>query len=216
MYRQNLTAKIKERNKCPFFWYVKRLTKSRFELVKWPLKTGISCSLWFFASFPSVKGIGEDSGSSESASGINLLSFTYEIYINLPILERTLALDCKTVVFLRIQVSASSQTKGLERGWKRRVRACEARALRARKTRTPRLTDFFTDFEKKTDCFAVYFGSEMAFQSIYLWCLAIWLCACAWQKRRETRKALLWQNCLRLLRSYEQVIWTSKLRLELN
>ena len=35
-------------------------------------------------------------------------------------------------------------------------RDCEARALRARKTRTPRFTDFFTDFEKKTDCFAVY------------------------------------------------------------
>ena len=44
-----------------------------------------------FASFPSVKGIGEDTGSSESASGINLPSFTYEIYINLPILERTFA-----------------------------------------------------------------------------------------------------------------------------
>ena len=27
---------------------------------------------------------------------------------------------------------------------------------RARKTLTPRFTDFFTDFEKKTDCFAVY------------------------------------------------------------
>ena len=36
------------------------------------------------------------------------------------------------------------------------LRACEARALRARKTRTPRFTDFFTDFEKKNDCFAVY------------------------------------------------------------
>ena len=32
----------------------------------------------------------------------------------------------------------------------------EARALRARKILTPRVTDFFTDFEKKTDCFAVY------------------------------------------------------------
>ena len=30
------------------------------------------------------------------------------------------------------------------------------RALRARKTPTPRFTDFFTDFEKKPDCFAVY------------------------------------------------------------
>ena len=34
--------------------------------------------------------------------------------------------------------------------------ACEARAVRARKTLTPRFTDFFTDFEEKTDCFAVY------------------------------------------------------------
>ena len=40
-----------------------------------------------FASFLSVKGIGEDSGSSESASEIILPSFTYEININLPILE---------------------------------------------------------------------------------------------------------------------------------
>ena len=40
---------------------------------------------------------------------------------------------------VRIQVSASSQTKGLER----------ARALHACKTLTPRFTDFLTDFEKK-------------------------------------------------------------------
>ena len=32
-------------------------------------------------------------------------------------------------------------------------RACEARALRARKTLTLRFTDFFTDFEKKTRLF---------------------------------------------------------------
>ena len=32
-------------------------------------------------------------------------------------------------------------------------RACEARALRARKTLTPRLTYFFTDFEKKNRLF---------------------------------------------------------------
>ena len=36
------------------------------------------------------------------------------------------------------------------------LRACEARAVRAHKTLTPRVTDFFTDFEEKTDCFAVY------------------------------------------------------------
>ena len=35
--------------------------------------------LVIFACFPSVKGIGEDSEGSESAWGINLPSFTYEI-----------------------------------------------------------------------------------------------------------------------------------------
>ena len=42
------------------------------------------------------------------------------------------------------------------------LRACEARALRARKTLTPRFTDFFTDFEKKTDCFAVYQENQIS------------------------------------------------------
>ena len=65
--------------------------------------------------------------------------------------------------------------RAVKRGWKQRarlgrdakntfffslashaLRECEDRALRARKTLTPRFTDFFTDFEKKTDCFAVY------------------------------------------------------------
>ena len=35
------------------------------------------------------------------------------------------------------------------------LRACEARAVRAHKGLTARVTDFFTDFEEKTDCFAV-------------------------------------------------------------
>ena len=60
----------------------------------------------------------------------------------------------KQSVFLRIQVCTSSQTKGLERGWKQRarlgrdafspashaLRGCEDRALRTRKTLTPRFT----------------------------------------------------------------------------
>ena len=50
--------------------------------------------------------------------------------------------SAKQSVFLRIQVPASSQTKGLERGCKRLARL-------ARKTLTARFTDFFTDFEKK-------------------------------------------------------------------
>ena len=71
-------------------------------------------------------------------------------------------LDClqtaKQSVFLRIQVRASSQTKGLQRGC---LHACKARALRAHKTLTPPLTDFFTDFEKKTDSFAVQIVYEI-------------------------------------------------------
>ena len=52
----------------------------------------------------------------------------------------------KQSVSLRIQVRASSQTKGLERGWKNRT----VRLARfARKTFTPRFTDLITDFEKK-------------------------------------------------------------------
>ena len=35
------------------------------------------------------------------------------------------------------------------------LRACEAYALRAHTTLTPRFINFFTDFEKKIDCFAV-------------------------------------------------------------
>ena len=75
-------------------------------------------------------------------------------------------LDCKTVRILRIQVRASSQTKGLERAENRerdwgetlsphtRSPHTRSRALqRARKTLTPRFTDFFTDSEKKTRLF---------------------------------------------------------------
>ena len=46
------------------------------------------------------------------------------------------------------------------------LRACEARALRARKTLTVRFTDFFSDFEKKTDCFAVYILIKSFFLAI--------------------------------------------------
>ena len=53
----------------------------------------------------------------------------------------------QSVFFFRIQVRASSQTKGLERGWKQRAR------LGRDARNTPRFTDFFTDFEKKTRLF---------------------------------------------------------------
>ena len=40
-------------------------------------------------------------------------------------------------------------------------KARELRELRARKTITPRFTDFFTDFEKKNDFFAVLIGTKL-------------------------------------------------------
>ena len=48
-----------------------------------------------------------------------------------------------------------NEAENIERDWGETLWACEARERRARKTLTPRFTDFFTDFEKKTDCFAV-------------------------------------------------------------
>ena len=70
-------------------------------------------------------------------------------------------LDCKTV---RIFAYSSTREQSNKRSGTRlktesetgERRGCEARALRARKTLTPRFTDFFTDFEKKPDCFSVY------------------------------------------------------------
>ena len=46
-----------------------------------------------------------------------------------------------------------NEAENRERDWGETLRACEARELRARKTHTPRFTDFFTDFEKKTRLF---------------------------------------------------------------
>ena len=51
------------------------------------------------------------------------------------------------------------------------LQACEARALRARKTLTARFTDFFTDFEKKTDCFAVYSSKYESFHTFPVYSL---------------------------------------------
>ena len=79
-------------------------------------------------------------------------------------------LDCKTVRIFAysstreqsnkrsgMRLKTESETGGFFSLASHALRACEARALRARNTLTPRFTDFFTDFEKKTDdCFAVY------------------------------------------------------------
>ena len=67
--------------------------------------------------------------------------------------------DCKTVrIFVfkyarAVKQKVWNEAENRERDWGETLLACEARA---RKTLTPRFTDFFTDFEKKTDCFAVY------------------------------------------------------------
>ena len=72
-------------------------------------------------------------------------------------------IDCKTV---RIFAFSSTREQSNKRSGMRLKTESEtetlflsphkpARALRARKTITPRFTDFFTDFEKETDCFAV-------------------------------------------------------------
>ena len=68
-------------------------------------------------------------------------------------------IDCKTVCIFaysstRKQSNRKSGTR-LKTESETGERCCDARALRARKTLTPRVTEFFTDFEKKTDCFAV-------------------------------------------------------------
>ena len=48
-----------------------------------------------------------------------------------------------------VKQKVSSEAENRERDWGETLRACETRAPRARKTLTPRFTDFFTDFEKK-------------------------------------------------------------------
>ena len=71
--------------------------------------------------------------------------------------------DCKTV---RIFAYSSKREQSNKRSGTRLKTESETGERqfffpRARKTRTPRFTDFFTDFEKKTDCFAVYANSEL-------------------------------------------------------
>ena len=53
-------------------------------------------------------------------------------------------LDCKTVRIIAYSSTREQSNKRPGTGL-----ACEARELRARKTHTPRFTDFFTDFDKK-------------------------------------------------------------------
>ena len=81
---------------------------------------------------------------------------------NLPVSRSFFALDCKTVRIFAYSSTREQSNKrcGTRLKTESALPACEARAVRAHKTLTPRVTDFFTDFEEKTDCFAVYLCSE--------------------------------------------------------
>ena len=75
-------------------------------------------------------------------------------------------IDCKTVRIFeysstreqsnkRSGTKLKRETETGERRFSLSSHACEASALRARKTLTPRFIDLLTDFEKKPDCFVV-------------------------------------------------------------
>ena len=77
-------------------------------------------------------------------------------------LQSLTLLDCETVrMYARaVKQKVWNEAENRERNWGETLKirltqasharmACEARALRARKTLTPRVTDFFTDFGKK-------------------------------------------------------------------
>ena len=71
-----------------------------------------------------------------------------------------LALDCKTVrIFAYSSIREQSKAENRERDWGETLFLSQGRVRLARfariRTLTPRVTDFFTDFEEKTDCFAV-------------------------------------------------------------
>ena len=55
----------------------------------------------------------------------------------------------------RTRLKTESETWGETLKISHALRACEACVLRPCKTLMACFTDFFTDFEKKTDCFAV-------------------------------------------------------------
>ena len=71
---------------------------------------------------------------------------------NKPINNKQTVFKCARAVKQKVWNEAENR----ERDWGESLKACEARELRARKTHTPRFTDFITDFEKKKpDYFAV-------------------------------------------------------------
>ena len=107
--------------------------------------------------------------------GIFFLEFNLKDYIEVQEKKKKYVALCsrppqtaEQSVFLRIQVRASSQTKGLERGWKQRARlgrdaknfSLASHALRASEARVRLLRHALPIslliLRKKIDCFAVY------------------------------------------------------------
>ena len=86
-----------------------------------------------------------------------------------------------------IQVRASSQTKGLERGWKQRARQGrdlgETGVWGSRASLTPRFRDFFTDFKKKNPTVLQYITVVPAFAMMWP--------ALTWETERERKRPSL-------------------------
>ena len=73
------------------------------------------------------------------------------------------SLDCKTV---RLFAYSNTHEQSNKRSGMRVKTESETGERHARKTLTPRFTDFFTDVEKETDCFAVYQKLHITFKSL--------------------------------------------------
>ena len=80
------------------------------------------------------------------------LSVFHATHASVPITD----LDCKTVCIFVYSSTREQSNKRSRTRLKTESETGERRYGRVRLARTPRFTDFFTDFEKKTDCFAVY------------------------------------------------------------
>ena len=76
---------------------------------------------------------------------VTSLTLNYFFILRQIIQHQRRNLDCKTV-----RIFAYSSTRAVKQGG-----GGGGGVGLARKTITPRFTDFFTDFEKKTNCFAV-------------------------------------------------------------
>ena len=87
------------------------------------------------------------------------------LQMNKFICKSILVIDCKTV-YIFVYSSTREQTKGLEQEWKWRDWDWGETLIFLLLLHTPirhacETTNLFTDFEKKTNCFAVYIGEDV-------------------------------------------------------